>query len=100
MICTTTKSEDSEETITKEAIPEKQTADQTAGASINAITKGAKKGDKGQRKGYGPCWECGEYGRPRRECKIYFERIGIGQQPDLSALTCNGKYGKGGKWGK
>ena len=38
--------------------------------TIDAATKGDNKGEEGQRKGYGQCWECGEYGHPRRECKI------------------------------
>ena len=63
------------------------------------LTKGGKKGDIG-RKGYGQCWECGEMGHPRRECPKFLERMGKGQQQDLSALKGTGKYGKGGKWGK
>ena len=68
--------------------------------TLNVATKGGKKGDKGQRKGYGQCWECGEYGHPRRECKLFLERMGKGQQQDVAALKGMGKYGKGGKLGK
>ena len=62
-----------------------------------AAAKGGK--DKGG-KGYGKCWECGEWGHPRRECPEFFKRMGKGG--DVAALKGNGKNkGKGkGKQGK
>ena len=43
---------------------------------------------------------CGEYGHPRRERKVYLERMGKGQRQDVAAQKGAGKQGKGGKWGK
>ena len=86
----------------RQASPEKKKSNantQTADTS-NAATKGDRKEDKGQRKGYGQCWECGEYGHPRRGCKAYLERMGKRQKQDISALDGAGKNGKGGQWGK
>ena len=104
MICATAEANTEEDTHKKEPTQEQKTEATnedtgTPGTSINAATKGGTKTDKGKQNGYGQCWECGEYMRPRRECKVYLERIGAGQQQqDISALK--GKHGKGGKWGK
>ena len=102
MICATIQvgDEGEGEKRTNEAQPDQKTEANVADTSINAATKGGKKNEKGQQKGYGQCWECGEYGHPRRECRVYFERMGKGTQQDLSALKGAGKYGKGGKWSK
>ena len=85
MICATTETNREEDTHKKEPTQELKTevANEDAGlsgTSINAATKGGKKADRGKGKGYGQCWECGGYGHPRRECKVYLERIGEGQQ--------------------
>ena len=66
--------------------------------SLNAATKGGKKGDIG-RKGYGQCWECGEWGHPRRECPAFLKIMNKGSNNDghVAALKGAGKYGKGGK---
>ena len=77
-------------------------ADTEQDKTINAASKGGKKGDQG-RKGYGQCWECGEYGHPRRECHAFLKRMGKGSGQDgaVAALKgAHGKYGKGGKKGK
>ena len=42
--------------------------------SLNAETKGNKKGDGSTGKGYGQCWECGEWGHPRRECEVFLKK--------------------------
>ena len=73
---------------------------ETFGDTIHVATKGGKKGDKSQRKGYGQCWECGEYGHPRRECKVFFERMGKRSTTRRGGLKGNGQHGKGGKWEK
>ena len=66
-----------------------------------AATKGGKaKGGTG----YGQCWECGEYGHPRKECPKFIERMGGGKGGDVAALKGAGKKGNGknneGKWQK
>ena len=68
--------------------------------AINATTKGGKKGHAGKQTWYGQWWECGEWGHPRRGCPGFIKRMGKGNTQDVAALTGNGKYGKGGKWGK
>ena len=100
MICATTEEENKEDPRPKETQPDRPTDTNTVDASINAATNGQKKGGKEHRKGYGQCWECGEMGHPRRECLNFLERMGKGQQQDISALNGTGKYGKGGKWSK
>ena len=48
-----------------------------------AATKGGKaKGGTG----YGQCWECGEYGHPRKECPKFSERMGGGKEETLLLL--------------
>ena len=74
----------------------------TAADSIINASKGNKKGDYGQREGYGQCWERGEMGHPRCECPVFFKRMGRGTEQDntMAALEGTGKYWKGGKWAK
>ena len=60
-----------------------------------AATRGGKGNGKGG-KGYGQCWECGEWGHPRRECPKFVARM-EGKGSDLAALKGLGKKGKGGK---
>ena len=67
MICATTEEANKEDTQTKATTPDQrreQTADKTDAAdpSLNAASKGGKRGKERQRKGYGQCWECGGYG--------------------------------------
>ena len=103
MICLAQKEEPEtpEEEDNKTLLSKVEPTTTTADSAINAVT-GNKKGDNGQRKGYGQCWECGEMGHPRRECPLLFKWMGKGPQQDntMAALKGNGKYGKGGKWGK
>ena len=106
MICLAEQIADQTETEqrpeTKQPVPEEPPSIQNT-EIINAAIKGSKQGGKGQNKGYGQCWECGEYGHPRRGCKVFLERMCKGQhntKQDLAALKGAGKFGKGGEWGK
>ena len=104
MICatigTTTEEDAQKKEPAQEQKPEITIADPRAiGAPIIAASKGGKNVEKGQRRGYGHCWDCGEYGHPRRECKVYLENMGKGQQQQ-DILALKGKCGNGGKWGK
>ena len=58
----------------KEPEPIEQRTDNT----LNALppNTGNKQGDNNKGKGYGQCWECGEWGHPRRECEVYLKRMG------------------------
>ena len=58
--------------------------------------KGGKDKGKGG-KGYGQCWECGEWGHPRRECPKFLARVNNKGSGDVAALNGGGKKGKGGK---
>ena len=66
------------------------------GSELYAAQKGGKdKGPKGG-KGYGQCWECGEWGHSRRECPKILARINNKGGGDVAALK-GGKKGKAGK---
>ena len=73
---------------------------------FNAATKGKGKGKKGP-KGYGACWQRGEWGHPCRECpRLHEFAKGKGSLDALKGGKGKGKKGKGGKgkgnsgWGK
>ena len=59
---------------------------------FHAVPNGVKQ--KGG-KGYGQCWECGEWGRPRRECPQFLERM-KNKRGEVVALKGGGKKGKKG----
>ena len=59
------------------------------GQDINAASKGGKAKNG---KGYGQCWECGEWGHPRRECPKFIARM-AGKGGDVNALKGAGKKG-------
>ena len=67
---------------------------------LNAV-KGCKK-DKGEGKGYGECWHCGQWGQPRRECPELRKEKGIVAAPEGKGKgKGNGPKGyKGYKGGK
>ena len=95
MICTIEVGKQTD-THTEEPTDQKTTqqtsnADVTDEDTINVATKGNKKGDKCQNKGYGQCWECGEFGHPHRECKVYLERMGKGQKQHVAAIAGAGQ---------
>ena len=102
MVCLTNQDvtsktkEDIEESVQSNGSNETKPATES---SINAATKGKQKADGTKGKGYGQCWECGEWGHPRRECEVYLKRMGKGNKVDesIAAIKGYGKFNKGGK---
>ena len=61
--------------------------DEQSSEDLYAVPKGGK-GKHG--KGYGQCWECGEWGHPRRECPKFPARTG-GKSGDVAAFNVAGR---------